>query len=129
MLADCPAGEGAGAVKASFGHVFKTYVAWGAANPERFKVMAQLKHSDQITPESRAAGLAPFARLGEAAAQAVAQGIVRPLPFDFVCALLGGMAEATMGFVATAAPGDPDHAEAAFEVFWRGVAMPAHSEV
>ncbi|MCD2340401.1 TetR/AcrR family transcriptional regulator [Ideonella azotifigens] len=127
MLAGHPAGEGVATVKAGFGHVFKTYVHWGAANPARFKVMTQLKHSDRVTAESRAAGMAAFGPLGDAAQQAIAQGVLRPLPFDFLCALLGGMAEATMGFVATAKPGDPDHAEAAFEVFWRGIVMPAGS--
>src|SRR5690242_1863704 len=50
-------------VRSTFYHVWERYVRWGAANPEKYKVMAQLGVSDHVTTESKAVGYAPFAEL------------------------------------------------------------------
>ena len=39
------------------------FAGWGVANSDKFKVIARLRVSDQITDESRALGRAPFTEL------------------------------------------------------------------
>jgi hypothetical protein len=41
---------------------YATFAGWGVANSDRFKVIAELRVSDQITDESRALG-SPWANL------------------------------------------------------------------
>ena len=124
MLATYPRTDDA---RAKVRHIWTQYVRWGVANPEKFKVMAQLRVSDQVTEESRAAGAAPFAELERLAKDCIKRRIVRNYPVQFIGALLGSMAETTMGFVAQAGKSRTDYCAAGFETFWQGIAMPGHS--
>lgn len=121
MLADWP--EEADP-KAKYRHIWDRYVYWGVDNPERFKVMSQLKVSDQVSEESRAAGMAPFLRLEVLARDCIKRKLIRDQPLPFHGAMLGAMAEATMAFVAQAGTkkARAAYCEAGFETFWRGIA-------
>lgn len=122
MLADYPH---AAPPRARLRHVWDRYVAWGVGHPAKLKVMGQLKVSDQVSDDSRAAGMAPFAALEQMARDCIASGLIRDQPVDFIGALLGAMAEMTMVFVAAAAaqPGAIDYCAAGFETFWQGIAV------
>jgi hypothetical protein len=48
---------------------------------------------------------------------------------QFIGALLGGMAETTMVFVAQAGKSRTDYCAAGFEAFWQDIAMPRHPAV
>lgn len=103
-------------------HVWDRYVGWGVANPQKFKVMAQLRVSDQVTDESRAFGLAPFAEIEHLASDCIRRKIIRYYPVPFIGAMLGGLAETTMVFVAEAKDSRVDYCAAGFETFWQGIA-------
>ncbi len=47
---------------AALQHIWNSYVTWGLGNPEQRKVMNQLRVSDSLTEESKAAGYAPLPR-------------------------------------------------------------------
>ncbi len=120
MLSTYPAN---GDARARFKHIWTRYVHWGVANPDQFKVMAQLRVSDQVSEESRAFGRAPFIELERLASDCIKRKIIRNYPVEFIGAMLGGLAETTMGFVAQAGKKSrTDYCAAGFETFWQGIA-------
>ncbi|SEF24469.1 TetR/AcrR family transcriptional regulator [Variovorax sp. NFACC27] len=121
MLADWP--EEADP-KTKYRHVWDRYVYWGVDNPEKFKVMSQLKVSDQVSDESRAAGMAPFLRLEVLSTDCIKKKLIRDQPLPFLGAMFGAMAETSMAFVAQASgkKAGAAYCEAGFETFWRGIA-------
>jgi AcrR family transcriptional regulator len=122
MLADWP--EEADP-KTKYRHIWDRYVYWGIDNPEKFKVVSQLKVSDQVSEDSRTAGMAPFVRLEVLAEECIEKKMIRDQPLPFLGAMLSAMAEATMVFVAQArTPKDRLACCAAgFETFWQGIAV------
>jgi len=128
MLAAYPAQVDA---RARLEHIWNQYVRWGVAQPARFKVMSQLRMSDQVTQDSRDAGAAPFAELDVLARDCIARRVIRDQPVAFIGAMLGAMAEATMLYVAGGMPDDClpgddadfDYCAAGFDTFWRGIAV------
>lgn len=122
MLADWP--EEADP-RTKYRHTWDRYVYWGVDNPEKCKVVSQLKVSDQVSEESRTAGMAPFARLEVLAEDCIGKKLIRDLPLPFLGAMFGAMAETTMVFVAQARTPEDRLAccAAGFEIFWQGVAV------
>lgn len=122
MLADWP--EEADP-RTKYRHTWDRYVYWGVDNPEKCKVVSQLKVSDQVSEESRTAGMAPFARLEVLAEDCIGKKLIRDLPLPFLGAMFGAMAETTMVFVAQATTPEDRLAccAAGFEIFWQGVAV------
>jgi AcrR family transcriptional regulator len=109
--------------RSKFEYFWNEYVNWGARNPNKVIVMNQLRYSDQITDESRAAGSAPFAELSELLTKSMQEKLIREYPVDFIGAMIGGMAELTMAFVANHKPDDIDYCATGFETLWRGIAL------
>jgi AcrR family transcriptional regulator len=109
-------------IRQRFQHIWNRYVQWGVSNPARFKVMAELRISDKITEESKAVGYEPFAEIEHLARECIKKKQIRDYPFPFIAAIMGGLAETTMGFVAKGGQTGIDYCEKGFEVFWRGIA-------
>lgn len=122
MLADWP--EEADPMT-RYRHTWDRYVYWGVDNPEKCKVVSQLKVSDQLSEESRAAGMAPFVRLEVLAQDCIGKKLIRDRPLPFLGAMFCAMAETTMVFVAQARTPKDRLAccTAGFETFWQGVAI------
>lgn len=110
-------------IRSRFQHFWNEYVNWGARNPNKVTVMAQLRYSDQITEESRMAGSAPFAELSDLLTKSMEEKIIRPYPIDFIGAMIGGMAELTMDFIARNEQSSTDYCATGFETLWRGIAL------
>ena len=112
-------------IRTKLEHVWTTFVRWGVGNPSRYKVMMQLRVSDQLTDESKAFGIEAFCELEQMARDAIQAGHIRPYPVDYIGAVFGSLAETTMGFVAAAESQGQDHDFCAdgFNVFWRGIAL------
>jgi len=106
-----------------FQHFWNEYVNWGARNPNKVAVMGQLRYSDQITEESRMAGSAPFAELSDLLTKSMEEKIIRPYPIDFIGAMIGGMAELTMDFIARNEHSGTDYCATGFDTLWRGIAL------
>jgi hypothetical protein len=91
----------------------------GLANSEQRKILAQLQ--DTLTKESREAGSAPFIEIQTMAHDAVGQRIVRDdLPMEFIGKMLGGLAEATMEFIALHPKMADKYRTGGFEICWAG---------
>ena len=109
--------------RGQFIHLWDKYVHWGAQNPVKMKVMGQLRLSDQITEESRAAGSAPFAALIELMQNSIKDKLIRDYPVDFIGAMFSGLAETTMAYMANGENDDTDYCAAGFDTLWRGLAL------
>src|SRR6202521_2366369 len=105
-------------------HIWNHYVRWGMTYPEKFKVMAQLSVSDQVTEESRAAGAALLAELEKLFKDCIKRKVIRNYPVRFIGAMLGGLAETTMGFIPQAGKSRTDYCAAGFDTFWHGIVLP-----
>jgi AcrR family transcriptional regulator len=108
--------------RTKFEHIWTRYVHWGVEKPQWFKVMSQLRVSDQVSADSRAFGSAPFAEVERLAKDCIRRKIIRNRPLPFIGAMLGSLAETTMGFVAEAGKSRTDYCAAGFEIFWKGIA-------
>jgi AcrR family transcriptional regulator len=102
-------------------HVWSTWMNWATSNPDKRRALAQLAVSDQITPESRVAGLKIMAGFEDMMARIREAGPLREAPMSFTGAVLNSLAETTMDFMIR----DPQHAKehcvTGFEAFWRAV--------
>ena len=109
-------------VRKQFQYVWDNYVAWGVANQQKKRVMDQLTHSAQITPESREAGAAPFVEILRILQQNVDDKILRNYPVTFIAASMNSLAEMTMDFILQDPKGAARYRKSGFEVLWNGVA-------
>ncbi len=103
-------------------HIWDSYVNWGVKHALEMKVLAQLQVSGKLTEESKALGAAPFIEIEVMARDALARGLVRDLPMEFIGATLQALAGTTMDFMTS----DPRQAarfrKSGFEIFWHGIA-------
>jgi AcrR family transcriptional regulator len=122
--------------RATLEHIWKGYVAWGAANPNKNKVISQLKVSEKLSCESLDRANGPFAIIEKRVNEAIANKEVRAHSCEFMAAMMTGMADVTMAFMNRAQQTkelhpeelDPeeleiDYCKQGFEVLWNGIAM------
>jgi hypothetical protein len=106
-------------VREQFAHLWKKWMNLAISNPEKRRALAQLTVSDEISPQSRAAGhkmMAPVANLLE---RVRADGPMQKAPLIFLVAILNSVAEATMDFMAQDPPNAKKHSKEGFEAIWR----------
>jgi AcrR family transcriptional regulator len=102
--------------------LWQRWMNWAVAYPEKRRALAQLSVSDEITPETRAAGhktMAGFAGLLE---QIRASGPMRKAPMGFIVAIMNSVAEATIDFMTEDSSHARKHCTEGFEALWRMVA-------
>ncbi|GFO62677.1 MULTISPECIES: TetR/AcrR family transcriptional regulator [Geomonas] len=119
MMSDYPKAE---TVKNRIKHAWEKYVAWGIKNPSKRIVLAKLGMSNRVSEQTKALGLDAFSDVVKMIQESTANGLLRDYPFDFVCAIMGSLADTSMDFIV----GEPAKAEyytnAGFEAFWNAVA-------
>ena len=93
-------------------------MAWATANPEKRRALAQLGVSDEITPETRAAGHKTMAGIADLMERSRANGM-RDAPRGFVAAIMNSLAEATMDFMVQDATNADKHCKVGFDALWR----------
>lgn len=113
---------GEGSVHDRAHHVWKSYVDWGTAEPDKRKVMAQLGLSERIDAQVKAEGAEAFADVNAMLDQGLAQGVLRAHPPGFVAGIMGSLADMTMDFMARSPAEAERYSEAGFEAFWSAIA-------
>lgn len=106
-------------VREQFFQLWKKWMNWAISNPEKRRALAQLSVSDEITPETRAAGhkmMAPVAALLE---RARAHGPMQKVSMGFLVALMNSVAEATMDFMTQDSANAKKHSKEGFDALWR----------
>lgn len=108
-------------LQAQFFHIWRNWGDWALRFPEKRKALAQLSVSDEITPETKAAGHKTMAAIGELLQRVRSAGSMRKVPMNFVAALMNSVADATMDQMIQ----DPSHAKThcnnGVEALWRMV--------
>lgn len=103
-------------------HVWDGYVDWGVANPEKRKAMSQLTVSDRITPQTKEAGQAGFARVSAMMQESLAGGVLKDQPPSFVAAIMSSLAETIMEFIIREPAMAGRYKSAGFDAFWAAIA-------
>ena len=102
-------------------HIWQRWVTWAVSCPEKRRALALLDVSDEITPESRAAGHKTMASVAGLLEEIRANGPMHKTPMAFVVAIMNSIAEATIAVMAH----DPAHAKErcieGFDALWRSV--------
>jgi len=109
-----------GDVRTRFQHLWQGYIRWGVTHPDELKVLAQLQVADQITPESREVGRAPFVEIERIATEAIAHGYLHDYPVAYHSMLFDTLAEMTIAVIASEPNTTVDYAMIGFDVLWRG---------
>ena len=116
VLEGLPAGR---ELREQFFHIWSNWIRWAVSSPEKRRALAQLGVSDEITPESRAAGHKAMAGLRDLLERGRAHGSLREASMGFVLAIMNSMAEATMDFIVQDPINADKHSKAGFDALWR----------
>jgi AcrR family transcriptional regulator len=119
MMSDFPRQR---SVRHRMQHVWNRYVEWGLANPEPQRALKQIEVWGGLTPESLAAGAAPFLEIQMMAESAVKQRLFQDLPLEFVGGIVRSLAEMTMGFMQQHPGQAKKYRDSGFAVMWAGIA-------
>jgi hypothetical protein len=77
--------------------------------------------SGKLTGETRAVGAAPFAEIEAMGRNAIARGVVRDIPLDFLSAMMEALAATTMEFMAKHPADAAKFRTIGFEAYWNGI--------
>jgi len=102
-----------------FFHVWRNWMNWATANPQKRKALTQLGVSDEITSETRVAGHKTMAPVAELLERAFANGPMEKAPKGFVSALMNSIAEATMDFMTQDPANAKKYSKEGFDALWR----------
>lgn len=119
MTTDVPRGKD---LKARVQHVWDRYIDWGSRHAAQRKAMAHLAVSHLVSDETRLRGAEPFGETKAMLEEAMAGGVLRGQPLDFVGAIMESLAEATLGFVAREPKAAKKYRQAGFDAFWNAIA-------
>jgi AcrR family transcriptional regulator len=106
-------------VHEQFFHLWKKWMNWAIANPEKRRAIAQLSVSDEITPVTRAAGHKMMAHVADLLDRARAHGPMQKVSMGFLVALMNSVAEATMDFMMQDPANAKKHSKEGFDALWR----------
>jgi AcrR family transcriptional regulator len=106
-------------LKEQFFHVWSHWMGWAVSHPEKWRALAQLMVSEEITPESQAAGHKAMAGIRELMERSSANGPLRDAPKGFVSAMMSALADATMGYMIHDPANAEKHCKAGFDALWR----------
>jgi AcrR family transcriptional regulator len=109
-------------LREQFFHIWRNWVNWAVAYPEKRRALAQLGVSDEITAATRAAAHKTMARIAELMERSRTKGPMRNAPIGFVAALMNSAAEATMDYMVQDAKNATRHCKVGFDALWRMVA-------
>lgn len=106
-------------VREQFSYLWKKWMNLAMSNPEKRRALSQLNVSDEITPESRAAGHKMMAPVADLLDRARANGPMQKVSMGFLVALLNSVAETTMDFMMHDPANAKKHSKEGFDAFWR----------
>ena len=102
-----------------FFRIWRNWMNWAVANPQKRKALTQLAVSDEITSETRAAGHKTMEPVAELLERARAIGAMQKAPKGFVAALMNSIAEATMDFMTQDPANAKKYSREGFDALWR----------
>jgi len=109
-------------IRAQLLSTWTNWLRWATSNPEKRRTLALLDVSDDITFESHQIARRTGAGIAALLERSRANGPMRDAPLEFVAALMGALAEATIDFIIRDPANADKHVSAGFEALWRIVA-------
>src|ERR1700678_4239563 len=106
-------------LREQFFHIWSNWMRWAVSNPEKRRALAQLGVSDEITPDTRAAGHKSMSKIAELMERCRLNGPMRDAPMGFVSAIMSSLAEATMDYMVQDPANAKKHCKAGFDALWR----------
>ncbi len=103
-------------------YVWRNWMEWAVAHPEKRRVLAQLDVSDALTPETRAAGQKTMVGIAELLERTRAHGPMRKVAKGFVFSLMNSVAEATVDAMTLDEVQAQRYCKEGFEALWRMIA-------
>jgi len=103
-------------------HMWRHWLHWAAACPEKRRALAHLGVSDDLTPETRRAAHLTMFGVAALLERSRKGGALRDAPLGFVSALMSAMADTTMDFMISDPANADKHCMTAFEGLWRMLA-------
>jgi AcrR family transcriptional regulator len=103
-------------------HLWQHWMNWAVSCPEKRRALAQLGISDEITPETRAAGHKTMEGVAGLLEHIRASGPMQKAPMAFVVAVLNSIAETTIDFMTQDSTHAKKHSKEGFEAVWRVMA-------
>lgn len=113
--------EGGYDLRAQLEGLWTRWLAWSHENPAKRRALALLAVSEELTPESVQKGhevMAPIASLLDLGRR---MGPLHDAPLAYVVALMNGVAETTVAFMAEDPAHAADHRQRGFDALWRMV--------
>jgi AcrR family transcriptional regulator len=108
-----------GPLREQFSRMWLNWMHWAKSNPDKRRALALLGVSDDITPDTRAAGHLAMAHIAGMLEQARSRGPMRDTPMGLVVGILNSVADATMDFMASDPRNADAHGRAGFDALWR----------
>ena len=102
-------------------YIWQRWMAWAMAWPEKRRALAQLDVSDEITPETRAAGHKTMLNIAELLDDIRTHGPMRKTPMRFVVAIMNSIAEATIEAMVQDAAHARKRCNEGFDALWRAI--------
>jgi AcrR family transcriptional regulator len=100
-------------------HLWRRWLNWATANPDKRRVLALLGVADDITPTTHAAAGESLTGLAAVLERSRAQGPMADQPMSFVLGLSNALAETTIDFIIREPQNASAHTEAGFAALWR----------
>lgn len=106
-------------VREQYFNVWENWTRWAVLNPQKRAVLAQLAVSDELAPETRAAGHKTMAPVADLLKRIIANGPMEKVPLSFVSALMNATAEATIDAMSQDPVHAKKHCKTGFDALWR----------
>lgn len=104
-----------------FYRMWSNWTLWATAHPDKRRALALLGLSDDLTPETRAAGHQTMAPVAGMLGRARSLGPMRDAPMGLVVAIMNSMADATIDFMVNDPAHAAEHSKVGFEALWRAL--------
>jgi len=102
--------------------LWRNWLRWTVAAPEKHKAMTQLLVSDDITSDTRQAGMEATAGMAAFIERSRLHGPLRDAPLIFVGTLLSSIANATVDMMIADPANAEQHGITGFDAIWRVLA-------
>jgi AcrR family transcriptional regulator len=102
--------------------MWRGWISWATADPDKRRTLAQLTVSDEITRTSRDIGNRAMAGVSSILERSRATGPMRDAPLGLVAGLMNAAADATVDFIIHDPANADAHGQTGFEAVWRMIA-------
>ncbi len=109
-------------VRDQMASMWRGWLGWATADPEKRRTLAQLAVSDEITRPSRDVGNRAMAEVAAILERSRETGPMRAAPLGLVVGLMNAAADATVDFIIHDPANAETHSRTGFEAMWRMIA-------